>query len=578
MSDGSALQTTGGEARRFAYYPSLVVNFKIRFDEALTTSAASYDNPSKIQPPLADPQPAFEKLVVKDNLSQVMGLIPKSGSVELPGYRQAGKFNLTFEYKDFPLDPRTIRAMAVEIHLGAVSDLDFADGMVPPRDRVGSGLRSSILKTRTEGGKTREDTLLMIGTVDSINSSHGTSGSLVSIEGRDLRGLLLDAPLTGGVLKKLALDKPVNEVIEAIIYEHPLLAKELTFGTFKVVVDKSEWPDGVLPVVDPSVVARHLKGADGGKSNIATKGNPDSGNFWDIITQFCFLVGAIPWFKGRELRINPARNLYAQIRQGQTPTGGTPFAGKKKRSVTVASSSGKKTEELTLRRLVYGVDVLDFKLERKLAGKKVPRIICVSTDTSRGRGAKASTIEVSFPDKPKATSVSTDGEASQVEELRVPVPGIKDQTRLKNIAEGIYNEIGRGEMGGSVSTKNLSSFGGGNQDPDLLFVRPGDAIEITMSATAALGARPPIVNELTNHNATSQQEEEDAIATRLGDRNLARVLVATARNTVKELQRIFRVKDVKFDWSANGVSISLDFHNFVEVRYDSGYTPGKLED
>jgi hypothetical protein len=77
------------------------------------------------------------------------------------------------------------------------------------------------------------------------------------------------------------------------------------------------------------------------------------------------------------------------------------------------------------------------------------------------------------------------------------------------------------------------------------------------------------VSELTSHNSTSQQEEEAALVARLGDENLARVLVATARNTVQELQRIFRVKDVKFGWNASsGVSIDFDFNNFVEVRND----------
>lgn len=561
-----------------AFYPSLVVNFKIRFDEALTTSAPDYSQSlSEIQKALADPQ-STSKLVAKDNLSQIMGLIPKSASVELPGYRQAGKFNLTFEYKDLPLDPRCIRAMAVEIHIGAVSDKDFANGMVQKADRNGSGLRSSILQTRLEGGAAREDTLIMIGTVDSISSSHGTGGSVVTIEGRDLRGILLDSALTSGVLKELKLEKPIDDVVTQIINAHPRMKEMLAKKQFAILVNESEWPKGILPVVDPSVVSRHLQGADGKKASVSTKGNPDSGNFWDLITQFCFLVGAIPWFKGKNLRISPAKSLYAQIGQGQTPSSGkTPFADGKKRSITITNSDGKKTEELTIRRLVYGGDILDFKMERKLGGKKVPRIICISTDTSV-KGAKGSTIEGEYPEKKTATHVSADGDVAEAEEMRVPVQGIKDKERLKAIAEGIYHEVGRGEMGGSVSTKNLSSFGGNNQDPDLLFLRPGDAVEVVLSASGTLGARPPVVSELTAGNSTSQMEEEDAIALRLGDRNLARVLVATSRNTVKELQRVFRVKDVKFDWSQSGIGISFDFHNFVEVRYDVDYKPGKLED
>ena len=566
--EGGAQAASGDIGPRVAYYPSLVVNFKLRFDEALTTTSTQYADPATVQAPLVDPEPAKKLITVKDKLSQVMGLIPKSATVELPGYRHAGKFNLTFEYKDFPIDPRVIRAAQVELHLGAVADTDFAKGMV----LKAGGPRTSVLNTR-DGTAMRLDTLLMLGTIDSIDSEHGTSGSIVHMEGRDLRGLLLDVPLTAGVLHKIKADQPINLVVEDIIYEHPLLARELTFGTFKVVVDKAEWPNGVLPVADPSVIQRHQQDAEGKKSTMAMKGNPDSGNFWDMITQFCFLVGAIPWFKGTELRISPAKYLYKQIAQGSTPSSGkTPFAGGKKRTITTVVGGQKQTEDLTIRRLAYGADILSFKLERKLTGKKTPRIICVSCDSdAAAKGIANATIEAEFPAKSKAppTHVSPDGDVAQLEDLRISIPGIKDKARLLAIAENIYHEVGRGEIGGSCSTKDLASFGGGNQDPDLLFLRPGDAVEVVTSAASALGARPPIVSELTSHNSTSEQEEVQALTDRLGDPNLARVLVATARNTVAELQRIFRVKDVKFNWAAgSGVGIDFDFHNFVEVRND----------
>lgn len=563
---GAQAQASGDVGPRHAFYPSLVVNFKLRFDEALTTTSTSYSDPATVQPALKDPQPAKQPLTVSDKLSQVMGLIPKQATVELPGYRHAGKFNLTFEYKDFPIDPRVIRAAQVELHLGAVEDADFAKGMVLKT----GGPRTSVLNTRN-GTAMRLDTLLMLGTIDSIDTEHGTSGSIVHMEGRDLRGLLLDLPLTAGVLQKLALDKPIDDVVTQIVNESPLLAEELKKGTFTVAVDPAEWSNGVLPVVDASVVQRHQQDAQGKKQSVAMKGNPDSGNFWDLITQFCFLVGAIPWFKGTELRISPGKTLYKQIAQGTMPSSGqTPFAGGKKRTLTTIVGGQKKTEDITIRRLAYGADILSFKLERKLTGKKVPRIVVVSTDSdAAAKGVRNRTIEAEFPPKPIVTSTSPDGSTPVMEDLRIPVPGIKDKARLTAIAESIYHEVGRGEMGGSCSTKDLASFGGTNQDPDLLFLRPGDAVEVVTSAASVLGARPAIISELTSHNATSQQEEEKALTDRLGDPNLARVLVATARNTVAELQRVFRVKDVKFNWnSQSGVSIDFDFHNFVEIRYD----------
>lgn len=578
MSDeGSTTATSGGVGPKRTYYPSLVVNFKLRFDEALVASAPTYSTPAKAQPPLEDPQPPSAPVAVNDNLSQVMGVVPKQATVELPGYRQAGKFSLTFNFKDFPIDPRVIRAAQVELHLGAVTDVNFGKGMVQKASKEG-GKRFSILDTRN-GSAVRLDTLLMLGTIDSIDATHSTSGSEVHMEGRDLRGLLLDLPMTAGMLQKLALDKPIDDVVRQIIREHPLLALEMdTKKTFAVVVDQAEWSNGVLPVVDASVVQRINAGADGTKSTMAMKGNPDSGNFWDLITQFCFLVGAIPWFKGTELRISPAKSLYKQIAQGSMPSSGkTPFANGKKRTVSIVRNGQAQTEDLTIRRLVYGADILQFKLERKLTGKKVVQVVCVSTDSDAASvGIRNRTIEAEYPASPAPTDVSPDGSVGHLEVLRIPVPGIKDKSRLAEIAESIYHEIGRGEMGGSCSTKDLASFGGDNQDPDLLFMRTGDAIEVVTSAAGILGARPPIVSELTSHNSTSEAEEEKIITDRLGDATLAKVLVATARNRVQELQRVFRVKDVKFGWNASsGVSIDFDFHNFVEVRYDQSTTATK---
>lgn len=563
-----------------AYYPSLVVNFMLRFDEALTT--VKYDKPSEVQQPAADPQVAFQPLVTSDNLSQVMGIIPKQATVELPGYRQAGKFNLTLEYKDFPIDPRAIRAARVEIHLGAIEAGAFGSGIThAPTD--GSGLRSSILNTRDAQNNPREDTLLMLGTVDSIDSTHDASGSQVHLEGRDLRGILLDSPVTAGVIQKLMLDKPIDAVVKQIINEHPRLKEQLDKGTFKIVVDNSQWPGGVMPVVTKDVVTRTNLDAEGKKASISTKGNADSGNFWDLVTQFCFLVGAIPWFKGRQLRIDRARSLYDQARAGEEGKP-TPFKDGKPRSVTVYKN-GQKVEELPalkLRRLAYGADILSFKMERKLGGKKVPKVMVVSTNTSSTkRGYEVLIGEYPKPDDKTATHVSPEGDVAEQEVLRIPIAGIAEKGRLEQMAEDIYHEVGRGEMGGSVSTKDLASFGGSNQDPDLLFLRPGDAVEV-VSATTTKGARPAIVSELSQHDARSQQAEEDAIAKRLGDRNLARVLVATARNTVPQLQRIFRVKDVKFNWAAaSGVSIDFDFTNFVEIRHDKNVHTAqgtKLED
>lgn len=142
--------------------------------------------------------------------------------------------------------------------------------------------------------------------------------------------------------------------------------------------------------------------------------------------------------------------------------------------------------------------------------------------------------------------------------------GIRDVKILRRIAKDIYEELGRGEMGGSCETESLASFGGDNQDPDLIHLKPGDTVEL-LTDVRLLSSQLPLVNEFTDHQRRSFEEEVAAINLRLGDEKLARAIVAT--NRAFGLQRFFRVANVKFRWSANsGISIAFDYQNYVEAR------------
>jgi len=531
------------------YYPSLVVNLILRFDEALLPAASltPQSAASLAESPVVLPKTG------KDTLTQVLGIVPKSCSVELPAYRQAGKFTINMEYKDFPIDPRILRAASAEVHLGTVSAEAFGLGVA----QRAAGRRSSIIDTRTAGGGIRQDTLLILGYVDSISAEHTTSGSMVSMEGRDPRGVLLDVPAPAAVVSQLKLDREINAVVEQVLEFHPILKAHPP----KVIINEDDWEEGVPFVSDEDKITRINKGAKGKKTKLPAKGGADSLNFWDLITQFCALCGAVPFFAGDGLHIRRARSLYDQKKAG-LPGNPTPFKGGAPRTIT--STSGR--SELRVRRLVYGRDVASFKLDRKIQGAgKRPTIEVVSMDTGAETRGAGRVVTARWPKAPAKTSVTPEGDTAQEEILRIPVSGILDKAKLENLARDIYEEVGRGELGGSVSTKDLASFGGDNQDPDLLHIRPGDALEVVAAANLP-GGRAPIVSELTTHNARTQAEEVAALTKRLGDATLAQVL-ASATSAVGKLQTIFRVSTVRFSWDAGtGVGLDFDFQNYVEAR------------
>ena len=510
------------------WYPSLVVNLEVRFDEAMTGVTSDAKSAAGLAKGGDVAKTSDRAKTSTDGLTQIIGIIPRSGSCELPGYRAAGKFEFTIDYRDLPIDARVMRAVGVEVHLGAVKAEDFGEGMIKVES---NGRRRSILQTKVAGGKTDSSTLLMTGSVDSVSVDHNQTSSTLKIEGRDQRGILLDSPINAVTLASIHLGKPINRVVEQIIGLHPVLRTYLAGGKkLRVVTYPEDWPNGVAIVANDSSLTRVNLGASGTSPSMPMKGNVDALNFWDVITQFCFLVGAVPYFVGPELRIRPAWSLYD--RQDLAKIGHSvpsPFAGGGSRQIQ--TESGMRSQAVRL--MIYGDNILTLKYERKLGGLKVPTIEVISNNTSsKQRGAAARILTARYPTelqlashaaaakhggKPpldlkgaKANRFAPSGIGVQEDVLRIPVYGVTNQQQMLSIAKALHQEIGRQELGGSISTKNLASFGGDNQDPDLLRLRPGDPVEIVVSANRP-GSRAPIIAELISHSSRSTQEELDAL-------------------------------------------------------------------
>lgn len=544
------------------YYPALAVRFTLRFDELLLTGSKT-PPPKNVTMLAVDAKtssfvgPASPKIALlsgaADRLSRAVGIVPKTCSFELPGYRQAPKFSMTLLWKDLPLDPRAVRALGVEIYVGAISSEDFSRSMLV-KDR-GGALGAKLL--------TVPENLLMVGTADTISTDFGERGSEISIEGRGLQGLFLDARIVPDTLKDLPVELPINELVVI------LLTRAGLSGKVPITCDPaSTWPGGVIPhVASKDVVTRINKGKDGTKAASPTKGDSSTVLFWDIVTNFCFLVGAVPYFEGHTLRIRPAVSLYQ--RKALAKSGVTPFKNSKPRTVKTQVGS----ESFSLRRMVYGRNLLNFKMSRKLAGaSKLPTIRVVCNDPDAAEGGKGQVLEAQWPpkeaaSKQKTTNVAANGGESQQELMTVPVYGIKSQVRLEQIAHAMYEEIARGELSGSTSTKDLASLAGDNSDADLLRLRPGDPVEFLVDASG-LRAYPPIISDANLMAAKSPEEATADLAERLGDRDLAELLVGTSRGQFQGLQDFFHVQTVKYSWDvSSGLAVDFDFQNYIEARY-----------
>lgn len=558
----------------------MVAGVKLRFDELL--HQAPQPAPGSVDALVqtaasaltsAAGQPAVDPLLLQrasTSASYIAARIPKKGSIALNGYRSAATFELTFDFRDLPIDPRTVRAAAVEIHLDAVSDSDFATGMVRT---TASGARASVLRPTQQN-------LIMVGYVDEWDVLDEELTE-VTLRGRDMRAPLIDTQLGTApgiqqqILSELDSSQPIDAVVTQLLRYNPL------FAEFSVLVNPAEWPDGVVPAPRAATsIPRHRRGARGQRTGgrASLPGGSQTMSFWDLIVNLCYVVGAIPFFRGTQLVIRPARSIYDQSRAGFDPSTQTAFAGNARRKAPDGTT-------FAVRRLVYGRDVQKLQFTRKFGGFARPHTIrCVSLQSD---AAGSRIIEARWPlatatDPQRANRVAPGGQQAQEEIDNIPIPGIHNVSQLQEIARNLYEQRARLEITGTATTRNLASFGGANNDPDLLRIQPGDAVEFyTDVRTLSSNQRQPLVSTVTDHYRTPFEAQVNEIASRLGDRALATAIVQTSRGQQAPVQRAFRVGNVKYDWSAEeGVSIDLDVQNYYELRIpqDSvGTTPGTVQ-
>lgn len=597
------------------YYPSCVVNLKIRFDESLHLAPEpvtySVDDLVAQQGAAAAPQPLGQSLILgtgPEAGTVSLTRVPKSANVELPAIRKAGTFKLTFDFRDLPLDPRAVRSVGVEIYMGSVLADDFANGVT----QVGGRERTSMLMqaARTNLLQQNVKNLVLKGLADSWHVSHTGNGSTVSIEGRDLTGMFLNTPITPALVASVKLENvEIHEVIAQIVKTLPW-SKEV-----QVIPAPPElWPNGVIPkLADLAQLrltnTRVRQGAKGKKVRVSAGANQDKMNFWDLVTRYCFLVGAIPTMTlAQPTKYDPAKQgwmstIYIQPTTSALDVQRLFAAGELKagdRRIPFANNNPRVVEnrKFVIRRMIFGRNIEDMQVERKFSGRLAKVVEVISYDTSsqqkgtaRLLTARSNNMQSYFPDlnpnlkdeqraallqaKPAApnakasgrTGVSPSGNIGKEDLLRIPVPGVRDQRQLQAIANALYTEISKGEMGGSVKTRSLASFGAGNEDPDLIHLRPGDGINLAVDARP-LENRAPAVHPLMDQTRMSSQELIQEMVNRLGvDPNLARVIVASLRNQILELQSTYRVNTVKFDWDVSkGISLAFDYHNFIDPR------------
>lgn len=463
-------------------------------------------------------------------------ILPRSLSIERNGIRQADTCSIELDHADAPIDPRIVRACAVEVILGTVSPLLYQQGLQGVR--ADDGMLRSIVQ-RGHGSGILNAATRFVGWVDEWDvAASGDDGDSLMLNCRDMTALLIDTPLPTGFA--INLDEPITVGIQALIDAIPA-----TRG-FTVRFGQPGAPPQPGPI--PSQALQTVRRARRGRvARRARRGNQRM-NLWDHITDTTIQLGLVPLVIGFDLHLIEPRTFYGR-------TGGA-------------------------RRMVYGRNLSHLEFSRKLGGVTVPTIQVRTYDGTIGRtrwaqhpvpaGQPASGIfgETDPPQPSRANRPGVSGSSPDNRIQTFTVSGVSDPEQLRRVAEATWQQIGRQELEGKFETDDISSVDVAEDDEgDLLDMNAGDAVELLVLAPRGEGQpqQDQTGATLQQLQAMSRSRRADYLVSVGWARDVAERLAALQDAT--GFQTVFRVQNVRISWDTEeGVSITTDFINFVTVR------------
>lgn len=467
------------------------------------------------------------------------GLIPMTASWKQNSVKEADQLTLKFKYTDFPMDPRAIRSVSVEFYLGTVKPEDHARGMRGENrdasfDRGEEPLNVIPDNWVDDNGKMRTN-LRFEGWADKIKISLPEDGqATVEMECRDNTCLLIKEK------------RPPQFFMDTEIPIDEAVAKYLTLFKQCQGLSVEYRPIGVRDDKTPPRLKQASKGVyppNLGPPAAKDGGGSDAGSVLDYLID---CVGSL----GHSLRVEGTRII---IQQAQSLLDGLSQQRQDDPYVARVTEEGR----WPIRAMLWGQNIQTLDVTRDYARNEAKNVEVRCYDPIR-----KNLLVARYPLKEGRVESKPPGEGKSDNAWIVRrVSGIRDQATLNNIAREVFENQNRRELEVAVKTKNLASFGGGNSDPDLLDLRPGDDLQIELDANpdSTIGG---IEQTLRN------EEKRDALINAGFSTKFAAAYIKSY--TDGGFQRIFKVREVSADWGDEGISFDLSAVNFIEARVEKG--------
>ena len=366
----------------------------------------------------------------------------KSIQVEINNYTEADTARVVIDYKSFPFDPRTIRALGITIHMANIKKSVQDGKQVFIEPTAPDPARGEIVRERFD----RHNTIFQ-GFADQNNIDFDENTRDVTIEARDYTALFIDRriinrdPKTGKVTSQpIAANKKVITLLQELINTNPS-----TKGKIRLDI-RTETTR--LNAVDPSFnIAKTVK-------NLRR-----TDSYWDVMRTIADRAAVTIYMELDRLVVTSPRNIYDDRTQ-------------------TLNAEGRRLASQKVQ-MVYGINVKSLSFARNIGRQRNINITVYAVDPE-GRANNRNLI-VNIPkdlDKIKNSTqeirefvkrfgskearipiLQADGTPSQMTEPAPPipfkVPNVTSRSRLIQIGMQTYIAYNRQQLEGQLTTNDM---------------------------------------------------------------------------------------------------------------------------
>jgi hypothetical protein len=461
------------------------------------------------------------RLTSDATLQQVYSLpiMARNVTVTVNDYTTADTFEAEIDFKNFPFDPRAIRACGVTIHMQDLGKLYNGDNSLTALQR------------------TKENSIFL-GYVDDESISFDDMKRTVKLEGRDLTALLVDRHYTQG---PIPLTDNLYNVLRGLLDQ---------LDETRTVADS---PNGLsielrgITLDDLPVLASFYK-SDGDHQLNGHRNVDRDENYWEIITDLVARAGLICFIELDKLVITKPRALYS-------PNQAKVFIyGNNIKNLEMKRKIGRKKTFNVIVRSLVGKDVIEAKIPLE-----------ATDEWSKATGI--STGEVKLPViGPQGQQVDPK-EWKPAPYMSFRIPDCKDKDHLIAAAQEIYEEVGRQQIEGSFDTRDMVVVQGNKHSSSLfniLNLRNGTPIQVLIDQGDLRGISDIRVVQggKIDDDATAQKR-----ATYLINRGYESSIAKAFASSLDKFATVFYTKGVRFTLdSEDGFKAHVDFLNFIDTK------------